>query len=159
MNCAMIIAVGVKRRLSPPSGPWRSRRIDKIKPTTTGGRPNPVLKAVIRRFRPGNEETATHAPIGTPGMMLATLAVMEMRSDCRMMTHVSGSPVTNNKIASTKPDPSSLQYCQFTGPMLHLQPRSSVGQHLFFGPAGSRNELRSAVLRLAKVTNYLLPLG
>jgi len=54
-------------------------------------------------------------------MMLATLAVMEMKSDYRMMVHVSGSPVTNNRIAPTKPDPSSLQYSQFTAPMLPLQ--------------------------------------
>src|SRR5215468_9269015 len=71
----------------------------------------------MRRLRPGNDETATHAPIGTPGKRLATLAVMEMKSDCRMMTHVSGSPVTNNKMAPTKPDPSSLQYSQFTALM------------------------------------------
>src|SRR5215467_12609922 len=120
--------------------------MDKTKPTTTGGRPNPVLKAVIRRLRPGNEETATHAPIGTPGMMLATLAVTEMKSDCRMMVHVSGSPVTNNKIAPTNPDPSSLQYSQFTAPTLPLESRSSVGKHLLLGPAGSGHEQRSAVL-------------
>src|SRR5467141_600732 len=57
-------------------------------------------------------------------MTLAPLAVMEMKSDCRMMTHVSGSPVTNNKMAPTKPDPSSLQYSQFTAPMRHLELRS-----------------------------------
>src|SRR6266446_990563 len=94
-----------------------------MRPTTTGGSPNPVLKAVIRRLRQGNEETATHAPIGTPGMTLATLAVMEMKSDCRIIAHVSGSPVTNSKIASTNPDPSSPQYSQLSAPMLHLQTR------------------------------------
>src|SRR6266436_1964471 len=126
---------------------------------TTGGSPKPVLKAVSRRLRPRNEETATHAPTGTPGMTLATLAVMEMKSDCRMMTHVSGSPVTNNKIAPTKPDPSSLQYSQFTAPILYLDLRSSVGQHLILGLAGSRNEQRSAVLGLPELADHLLSLG
>src|SRR5258708_35067958 len=92
-------------------------------------------------------------------MTLATLAVMEMKSDCRMMTHVSGSPVTNNKIAPTKPDPSSLQYSQFTAPILYLDLRSSVGQHLILGLAGSRNEQRSAVLGLPELADHLLSLG
>src|SRR5215471_6188571 len=158
MNCAMIMAVGVKRRLSQPSGPCRSSRIDRTRPTTTGGRPNPVLNALIRRLRPGNEATAIHAPIGTPGMMLASVAVMEMSSDCRMMTHVSASPVTSNRIASTKPVPSSLQYSQLSALMLRFHARPSVGQHLLLGPAGGWNEQRPAVLRLAKLADDLLSL-
>jgi len=42
-------------------------------------------------------------------MRLATVAVMEMKSDWRMMAHVSGSPATNSKTASIKPVPSSVQ--------------------------------------------------
>src|SRR5258707_6389637 len=91
--------------------------------------------------------------------MLAMVAVMEMKSDCRMMVHVSGSPVTNNKIAPTKPDPSSLQYSQLTAPMLPLQHRSSVGQHLLLSLSGSGNEQRSAVLCLPELADHLLSLG
>src|SRR5260370_11218482 len=67
---------------------------------TTGGSPKPVLKAVSRRLRPRNEDTATHVPIGTPGTTLATLAVIEMKSDCRMMTHVSRSEEHTSELQS-----------------------------------------------------------
>src|SRR2546430_17185016 len=60
----------VKRRLRKPSGPCRSSRIDRIKPTTTGGSPKPVLQIAGRTARPGNFAQAIQAPSGTPSAML-----------------------------------------------------------------------------------------
>jgi hypothetical protein len=89
MNWPMIIAPGVKRRFRAPSGPCRSSRIERIKPTTTGGSPKPVLQIASRTPRPRNFALASQTPKGTPTAMLASVAVTEISSDWRMTAHVS----------------------------------------------------------------------
>ena len=64
--CATIIAVGVNRMPSEPSGPARDSSRYTTSPTTTEGSASSVLSVAIAALRPGTRATASHAPSTMP---------------------------------------------------------------------------------------------
>ena len=54
-------------------------------PTTTGGSPMPVFTSATTRRRPGNGESASSTPAGTPASRLSSVAVAEISIDRRLL--------------------------------------------------------------------------
>src|SRR5262249_35961000 len=151
MNCTMTMAVGVNRKLRKPSGPCRRSRIDRMSPTTTGGRPYPTLQVVRSAVRPRKGVSAIQIPIGTPTSTLGTVALSEMRSDCRITLQVSGSPVTRSTNAPRRPSPRSFQYCHAAAGICH-----PLLQEVLFLLVSRRDEYGPSILLLAELADHLL---
>src|SRR5215831_11316879 len=72
-------------------------------PTTTGGRPIPVLIRLMARRCPGKRLRASAVPLGIPRSSEIAVAVMETRSDSQVMPTISWSAVMSNHTACLMP--------------------------------------------------------
>ena len=73
------------------------------RPTTTGGRPIPVLAPASRTRRPGNRPSATPTPSGRPSSRATAVAVSETRRVSAVIAQVSSSPVTSSRTRLGQP--------------------------------------------------------
>jgi hypothetical protein len=81
------------------------------RPTTTGGRPMPVLMRLTANFFPGNLESATAVPTEIPINKLMNVAVPETPRDRRVILITSGSKVIRSQKAFFIPSMmSSIMY-------------------------------------------------
>ena len=104
---AMTMAVGVYSSPSAPSGPLRHSSTVTNSPTTTGGRPIPVLAAASSTRRPANRPRARAVPKGTPSSSATAVAVSDTRSVSAVIDQVSSSPVSSSRTASNSPSSST----------------------------------------------------
>ncbi len=101
------MAVGVYSNPSAPSGPLRHSSTVTNSPTTTGGRPIPVLAAASSTRRPANRPRARAVPKGTPSSSATAVAVSDTRSVSAVIDQVSSSPVSSSRTASDSPSSST----------------------------------------------------
>ena len=104
--CAMTIAAGVYRISQPPRGPLRQSSSVTKSPTTTGGRPIPVLTALTTRPRPGKRDSASAAPAGIPINSEISVALADTWSERRRIAHTSPSPPNSSASAWRTPSTS-----------------------------------------------------
>jgi len=91
---ATTIAWRVQYQLRSPNGPLRQTNTATKRPTTTGGRPMPVLTSERSRLRPRKRLRPRSAPRGTPVTTESVVATPLTRSDADAASNTSGSPVT-----------------------------------------------------------------
>src|SRR5918995_1960097 len=102
-----------------PSGPLRQRKIEINKPTTTGGRPMPVLIKATVAPRPGNLASARAIPRGIPIKSEMKVAEPEIWSERQVMDHTSpSSPKTNSAALRTPCQISSMSCSQLFFPFV-----------------------------------------
>src|SRR3989338_6177300 len=99
----MTMDVGMWSSSRSPSGPLRQRKIETKRPTTTGGRPIPVLISATVIERPGNCVSARKIPIGMPNRRDSSVALPEILSESHVMAQISGSPVKRSQNACPMP--------------------------------------------------------
>src|SRR5262245_45927300 len=125
-----------------PRGPLRHKKIDTNNPTTTGGRPIPVLIKATAVLRPGNLMSASAMPKGTPSKSEMKVALPEILSESQVIAHTSASKLKTSSNALAIP-------CQIT---------STLGSELFFFLAGYRDKQRLAEFLHAEVFDHILRL-
>jgi len=74
-NWDMIIASVVKIRFSDPSGPWLETPNSTTRPTTTLGKPIPVLTTDLTNRLPGKSANPIRTATGTLNSVLSATAV------------------------------------------------------------------------------------
>src|SRR5262245_10730455 len=125
-----------------PRGPLRHKKIDTNNPTTTGGRPIPVLIKATAVLRPGNLMSASAMPKGTPSKSEMKVALPEILSESQVIAHTSASKLKTSWNALAIP-------CQIS---------STLGSELFFFLAGYRDKQRLAEFLHAEVFDHILRL-
>jgi len=93
------MAVGVYKIPKKPRGPFLHKKIVTKRPTTTGGRPMPVLIRLTTILFPINLERATATPTDIPIKRLTRVAIPETSSDRRVIPMTSGSRVMRSQKA------------------------------------------------------------
>src|SRR5439155_1050607 len=96
-------------------------------PKTTGGSPMPVFTSATTRRRPGNGESASSTPAGTPASRLSSVAVAEISIDRHAIALTSGSPPTRRPKASRSPSQRrSIRHLPGPWSSCAYRPRSST---------------------------------
>src|SRR4029453_13962359 len=86
-----------------PRGPLRHKKIDTNSPTTTGGRPIPVLIKATVVLPPRNRMSASAIPKGTPSKSEIKVALPEILSDSQVISQISASRPKTSSTALTIP--------------------------------------------------------
>src|SRR5262245_46375907 len=126
-----------------PSGPLRQKKIVTKSPTTTGGRPIPVLIKLTTSERPGNRVMAIKIPSGIPTSRDSPVAVPETSSEKSVMPSTSASPLKTSRKACLIP----------------YQTSSILSSDFFFALASDRNEERLAKFFHAESLDHGLSVG
>jgi len=103
MAWARIMAEGVYRMPSEPSGPLRQSSTVTKRPTTTGGRPMPVFSSAMTSRLPGNSFRATATATVRPMARLIRVATPETCRDSQVIRRTSGSSVSSSSSAFRRP--------------------------------------------------------
>src|SRR5262250_3327347 len=86
-----------------PSGPLRHKRIEMKRPTTTGGKPIPVLIKAATTERPGNLDRASAIPSGIPSTSETNVEQPEICRDNQVTVQTSVSKLKTRSKALTMP--------------------------------------------------------
>jgi hypothetical protein len=112
------MAVGVYRIPKKPRGPFLHKKIVTKRPTTTGGRPMPVLIRLTTILFPINLERATATPTDIPIKRLTRVAIPETSSDRRVIPMTSGSRVMRSQKAFLIP--SKIRSIESSGELMKV---------------------------------------